>query len=44
MKARSCTALSSWHGKESMMMTREQWLKWIEQTWRECQEKAWKEQ
>jgi hypothetical protein len=26
------------------MMTREEWLKWIEKTWQECQESAWKEQ
>ena len=26
------------------MMTRAEWLKWIEQTWQECQESAWKEQ
>jgi len=22
-------------------MTREEWLKWVEKTWKECQDKAW---
>ena len=22
-------------------MTREEWLKWVEKTWKECQDKKW---
>jgi hypothetical protein len=25
------------------MMTAQEWLEWIEKTWTECQEEAWKD-
>ncbi|NDA74030.1 MAG: hypothetical protein EBX69_11515 [Betaproteobacteria bacterium] len=40
----SCYNAGIVNNKEQTMMTRAEWLKWIEKTWQECQESAWKEQ